>query len=199
MATAAQRGGRGPRTFPTAVSPEQASTGAPVGDGIVAPGRAASVRRRRDGRRGQLRNDYSDEVRGTDDQRVGPLRLAGSKAAAPARPSRRPWPASPSPRSPGWPSSHRSPGSGGWSRSAPGEPRGCPPPGHRPVARSARPARRTDGGDGGDRWPVARPSLGLPDFERYGSAPRSIARFADGPPRPPVPVTVRRNELSSKK
>ena len=30
-------------------------------------------------------NDYSDGVRGTDDDRVGPLRLTGSGAAAPAR------------------------------------------------------------------------------------------------------------------
>ena len=30
-------------------------------------------------------NDYSDGVRGTDDERVGPLRLTGSGAAAPGR------------------------------------------------------------------------------------------------------------------
>jgi 1,4-dihydroxy-2-naphthoate polyprenyltransferase len=61
-------------------------TGAAVGDGIVAPGLAAlalivamamviGV---------NYANDYSDGVRGTDDDRVGPLRLVGSKAAAPA-------------------------------------------------------------------------------------------------------------------
>ncbi len=30
-------------------------------------------------------NDYSDGVRGTDDERVGPLRLTGSGAAKPRR------------------------------------------------------------------------------------------------------------------
>jgi 1,4-dihydroxy-2-naphthoate octaprenyltransferase len=59
-------------------------TGAAVGDGIVAPGLALlalvvavalviGV---------NFANDYSDGIRGTDDDRVGPLRLVGSKAAA---------------------------------------------------------------------------------------------------------------------
>ena len=42
-------------------------------------------------------NDYSDGVRGTDEDRVGPLRLVGSGAARPSRSSTRrsarsPWP-----------------------------------------------------------------------------------------------------------
>ena len=60
-------------------------------------------------------NDYSDGVRGTDDERVGPLRLVGSGRATPravkgprSRRSGSPrWPASPWPRRP----------RGGWSRS----------------------------------------------------------------------------------
>jgi 1,4-dihydroxy-2-naphthoate polyprenyltransferase len=78
--------GARPRTLPTAVSPVLVGTGAAVGDGIVAPGLAAlalivamamviGV---------NYANDYSDGVRGTDDDRVGPLRLVGSRAAAPA-------------------------------------------------------------------------------------------------------------------
>ena len=85
MATLAQwiEGAR-PRTLPTAISPVLVGTGAALGDGIVAPGRAAlalvvavalvvGV---------NYANDYSDGIRGTDDDRVGPLRLVGSKAAA---------------------------------------------------------------------------------------------------------------------
>ncbi|MCW2716357.1 MAG: 1,4-dihydroxy-2-naphthoate polyprenyltransferase [Pseudonocardiales bacterium] len=85
MATPAQwiEGAR-PRTLPTAVSPVLVGTGAAVGDGIVAPGLALlalvvavalviGV---------NFANDYSDGIRGTDDDRVGPLRLVGSKAAA---------------------------------------------------------------------------------------------------------------------
>jgi 1,4-dihydroxy-2-naphthoate octaprenyltransferase len=78
--------GARPRTLPTAVSPVLVGTGAAVGDGIVAPGRAVlalvvavalvlGV---------NFANDYSDGIRGTDDDRVGPLRLVGSRAAAPA-------------------------------------------------------------------------------------------------------------------
>jgi 1,4-dihydroxy-2-naphthoate octaprenyltransferase len=78
--------GARPRTLPTAVSPVLVGTGAAVGDGIVAPGRALlallvamamviGV---------NYSNDYSDGIRGTDDDRVGPLRLVGSRAAAPA-------------------------------------------------------------------------------------------------------------------
>ncbi|HEY4420373.1 MAG TPA: 1,4-dihydroxy-2-naphthoate polyprenyltransferase [Pseudonocardia sp.] len=87
MATIAQwiEGAR-PRTLPTAVSPVLAGTGAAIGAGVVAPGRAllalivavalvVGV---------NFANDYSDGIRGTDDERVGPLRLVGSKAAEPA-------------------------------------------------------------------------------------------------------------------
>lgn len=78
--------GARPRTLPTALSPVLVGTGAAVGAGTVAPGRAllallvavalvVGV---------NYANDYSDGIRGTDDDRVGPLRLVGSKAAAPA-------------------------------------------------------------------------------------------------------------------
>jgi 1,4-dihydroxy-2-naphthoate octaprenyltransferase len=78
--------GARPRTLPTAVSPVLAGTGAAIGAGAVAPGRAllalivavalvVGV---------NFANDYSDGIRGTDDERVGPLRLVGSKAAEPA-------------------------------------------------------------------------------------------------------------------
>ena len=86
MATLSQwvQGAR-PRTLPTAVSPVLVGTGAAVGAGTVAPGRAllallvavalvVGV---------NFANDYSDGIRGTDDDRVGPLRLVGSRLAAP--------------------------------------------------------------------------------------------------------------------
>lgn len=85
MATSAQwiQGAR-PRTLPTAVSPVLVGTGAAVGSDTISPGRALlalvvavalviGV---------NYANDYSDGIRGTDDDRVGPLRLVGSKAAA---------------------------------------------------------------------------------------------------------------------
>ena len=87
MATLAQwvEGAR-PRTLPTALSPVIAGTGAAIGHGVVAPGRALlalvvavslmiGV---------NYANDYSDGIRGTDDERVGPLRLVGSNLAAPS-------------------------------------------------------------------------------------------------------------------
>jgi 1,4-dihydroxy-2-naphthoate octaprenyltransferase len=75
--------GARPRTLPTAVSPVLVGTSAAIGAGTVAPGRALlalvvavalviGV---------NFANDYSDGIRGTDDVRVGPLRLVGSKAA----------------------------------------------------------------------------------------------------------------------
>jgi 1,4-dihydroxy-2-naphthoate polyprenyltransferase len=75
--------GARPRTLPTAVSPVLVGTGAAIGLGTVSPGRALlallvavalviGV---------NYSNDYSDGIRGTDDDRVGPLRLVGSKAA----------------------------------------------------------------------------------------------------------------------
>jgi 1,4-dihydroxy-2-naphthoate octaprenyltransferase len=78
--------GARPRTLPTALSPVIAGTGAAIGHGVVAPGRAVlalvvavslmiGV---------NYANDYSDGIRGTDDDRVGPLRLVGSQLAAPS-------------------------------------------------------------------------------------------------------------------
>jgi 1,4-dihydroxy-2-naphthoate octaprenyltransferase len=78
--------GARPRTLPTAVSPVLVGTGAAVGAGAVEPLRAVlalvvavalviGV---------NYANDYSDGIRGTDDERVGPVRLVGSRLAAPA-------------------------------------------------------------------------------------------------------------------
>ena len=75
--------GARPRTLPIAISPVVVGTGAAIGAGTVAAGRALlallvavalliGV---------NYANDYSDGIRGTDDDRVGPLRLVGSKAA----------------------------------------------------------------------------------------------------------------------
>jgi 1,4-dihydroxy-2-naphthoate octaprenyltransferase len=77
--------GARPRTLPTAVSPVLVGTGAAIGSGTVDIGRAMlalvvavalviGV---------NFANDYSDGIRGTDDDRVGPMRLVGSKVAAP--------------------------------------------------------------------------------------------------------------------
>ncbi|WP_224389227.1 1,4-dihydroxy-2-naphthoate polyprenyltransferase [Pseudonocardia sp. ICBG1293] len=87
MATTAEwvEGAR-PRTLPTAISPVLVGTGAAIGAGAVAPGSALlallvavalviGV---------NFANDYSDGIRGTDDDRVGPQRLVGSRAAEPA-------------------------------------------------------------------------------------------------------------------
>lgn len=78
--------GARPRTLPTAISPVLVGTGAALGAGAVAPGAALlalvvaialviGV---------NFANDYSDGIRGTDDERVGPQRLVGSRAASPA-------------------------------------------------------------------------------------------------------------------
>jgi len=72
--------------LPTAVSPVLVGTGAAIGAGAVQPVRALlalvvavalviGV---------NYANDYSDGIRGTDDERVGPVRLVGSRLAAPA-------------------------------------------------------------------------------------------------------------------
>jgi 1,4-dihydroxy-2-naphthoate polyprenyltransferase len=77
--------GARPRTLPNAVAPVLVGTGAAVGAGAVRPGYALlallvavamviGV---------NYANDYSDGTRGTDDNRVGPLRLVGSGVAAP--------------------------------------------------------------------------------------------------------------------
>src|SRR5439155_18276844 len=86
MATPAQwlEGAR-PRTLPAAVSPVLAGTGVAVFEHgwvwwkaglalVVALALQVGV---------NYANDYSDGVRGTDDARVGPLRLVGSGAASP--------------------------------------------------------------------------------------------------------------------
>lgn len=86
MATTAEwvEGAR-PRTLPTAISPVLVGTGAALGAGALAPGSALlallvavalviGV---------NFANDYSDGIRGTDDDRVGPQRLVGSRAAEP--------------------------------------------------------------------------------------------------------------------
>jgi 1,4-dihydroxy-2-naphthoate polyprenyltransferase len=87
VATLAQwiRGAR-PRTLPTAVSPVLVGTGAAIGDGVVDVGRAvlALVVALAMVVGVNYANDYSDGIRGTDDERVGPVRLVGSRAAAPA-------------------------------------------------------------------------------------------------------------------
>jgi 1,4-dihydroxy-2-naphthoate polyprenyltransferase len=78
--------GARPRTLPTALSPVIVGTGAAIGAGVVAPAQAVlalivavslmiGV---------NYANDYSDGIRGTDDDRVGPLRLVGSQLAAPS-------------------------------------------------------------------------------------------------------------------
>jgi 1,4-dihydroxy-2-naphthoate octaprenyltransferase len=78
--------GARPRTLPTAVSPVIVGTGAAIGYGVIDPGRAllalivavalvVGV---------NYANDYSDGIRGTDDERVGPVRLVGSRLAAPS-------------------------------------------------------------------------------------------------------------------
>jgi 1,4-dihydroxy-2-naphthoate octaprenyltransferase len=87
VATVAQwvQGAR-PRTLPNAVAPVLVGTGAAIGTGAVRPGFALlallvavamviGV---------NYANDYSDGTRGTDDDRVGPLRLVGSGVAAPS-------------------------------------------------------------------------------------------------------------------
>ncbi|MEV0249173.1 1,4-dihydroxy-2-naphthoate polyprenyltransferase [Nocardia sp. NPDC050712] len=87
MATAAQwiEGAR-PRTLPNAIAPVLAGTGAAAAlDGfvwwkavlalLVSLALIVGV---------NFANDYSDGIRGTDDERVGPLRLVGSKLASPA-------------------------------------------------------------------------------------------------------------------
>ncbi|GLZ44771.1 1,4-dihydroxy-2-naphthoate octaprenyltransferase [Actinomycetospora sp. NBRC 106375] len=86
MATVAEwvEGAR-PRTLPTAVAPVLAGCGAAAGVAgfdlvaailamIVSVGLVIGV---------NYANDYSDGIRGTDDDRVGPLRLVGSGVAQP--------------------------------------------------------------------------------------------------------------------
>jgi 1,4-dihydroxy-2-naphthoate octaprenyltransferase len=87
MATAAQwiEGAR-PRTLPNAIAPVVAGTGAAAAiDGaqwwkaLLALGVSLALIVGVN-----YANDYSDGIRGTDDERVGPLRLVGSGLASPA-------------------------------------------------------------------------------------------------------------------
>ena len=86
MATAAQwvEGAR-PRTLPAAVAPVLAGTGAAVHeDGVVWWKAALALVVALALQVGvNYANDYSDGIRGTDEQRVGPLRLVGSRVATP--------------------------------------------------------------------------------------------------------------------
>lgn len=79
--------GARPRTLPNAIAPVFAGTGAAASiDGavwwksllalLVSMALIVGV---------NYANDYSDGVRGTDDERVGPLRLVGSRLASPAQ------------------------------------------------------------------------------------------------------------------
>src|SRR3569623_3796173 len=78
--------GARPRTLPAAISPVLAGTGVAVYDDagvwwkaalalVVSLALQVAV---------NYANDYSDGVRGTDAERVGPMRLVGSGAASPA-------------------------------------------------------------------------------------------------------------------
>jgi 1,4-dihydroxy-2-naphthoate octaprenyltransferase len=78
--------GARPRTLPAAVAPVLVGTGAAAGVGEARPGRAllALVVALALQVGVNYANDYSDGIRGTDADRVGPLRLVGSGAASPA-------------------------------------------------------------------------------------------------------------------
>ena len=77
--------GARPRTLPAAVAPVAAGTGAAAALGGASPLRAllALVVSLALQVGVNYANDYSDGVRGTDDDRVGPLRLTGSGLATP--------------------------------------------------------------------------------------------------------------------
>ncbi|MFI7706196.1 1,4-dihydroxy-2-naphthoate polyprenyltransferase [Nonomuraea sp. NPDC049480] len=77
--------GARPRTLPNAVVPVMVGTGVAIGEGGFVWWRA--ILALLVGLSLQIgvnyANDYSDGIRGTDDQRVGPMRLVGSRAATP--------------------------------------------------------------------------------------------------------------------
>jgi 1,4-dihydroxy-2-naphthoate polyprenyltransferase len=77
--------GARPRTLPNAVAPVLVGTGGAIGTGAVKPGYAllALVVAVAMVIGVNYANDYSDGTRGTDDNRVGPLRLVGSGVASP--------------------------------------------------------------------------------------------------------------------
>lgn len=78
-----------PRTLPAAISPVAAGTGAALWDAgfdapVVIPRALLALGVALCLQVGvNYANDYSDGVRGTDDDRVGPFRLTGSRSAAP--------------------------------------------------------------------------------------------------------------------
>ena len=78
--------GARPRTLPAAVAPVLVGTGAAAAAGDVRIGRAllALVVSLALQVAVNYANDYSDGIRGTDTQRVGPLRLVGSGVSSPA-------------------------------------------------------------------------------------------------------------------
>ncbi len=77
--------GARPRTFPNAIAPDRRAGAAAWLDGavwwkallalVVSVALIVGV---------NYANDYSDGIRGTDDDRVGPMRLVGSGAATPS-------------------------------------------------------------------------------------------------------------------
>jgi 1,4-dihydroxy-2-naphthoate polyprenyltransferase len=77
--------GARPRTLPAAVAPVAVGTGAAAAAGAAAPGRAllALVVALALQVGVNYANDYSDGIRGTDADRVGPFRLVGSGTAQP--------------------------------------------------------------------------------------------------------------------
>lgn len=81
--------GARPRTFPAAISPVAAGTGAAIWDAgfeaaVVIPRAVLALGVALCLQIGvNFANDYSDGVRGTDDDRVGPFRLTGSRSSAP--------------------------------------------------------------------------------------------------------------------
>ena len=78
--------GARPRTLPAAVVPVLVGTAAAVGEGDIIGWRmlAALVVSLALQVGTNYANDYSDGVRGTDDERVGPVRLVASELASPA-------------------------------------------------------------------------------------------------------------------
>ncbi len=77
--------GARPRTLPTMVSPVLVGCGATIGAHAFGPWRAllALIVALALGVGVNYANDYSDGIRGTDDERVGPVRLVASKLASP--------------------------------------------------------------------------------------------------------------------
>jgi 1,4-dihydroxy-2-naphthoate octaprenyltransferase len=77
--------GARPRTLPTMVSPVLIGCGATIGGNAFGPvrGLLALIVAVGLGIGVNYANDYSDGIRGTDDERVGPVRLVGSRLATP--------------------------------------------------------------------------------------------------------------------